>query len=344
MAGDLGNVWVRGGMIAGSETMSVRAFDGTDWSAWDSFNLTTPPNTPPVATIDDHSPHINEWSKIASWISYSDIEGNTATQYQFRDSGAGANSGYFWTPDNTHQPANTDITVMAGDLGNMWVRGGMIAGSETMSVRAFDGIDWSAWDSFNLTTPPNAPQVATINDHSLQINEWSKVAGWISYSDAEGNVATQYQFRDSGAGANSGYCWTPDNAHQPANTDITVMAGDLGNVWVRGGMIAGSETMSVRAFDGIDWSAWDSFNLTTRPINHAPIVTAADFPATHNQNIAASSLFSVSDAESDTITNYQFWDSTSDPTSVASQQTSNTSGGGTSQQASGARVCTRIIY
>ena len=34
-----------------------------------------------------------------------------------------------------------------------------------------------------------------------------------------------------------------------------------------------------------------------------------------NQNIAASSLFSVSDADGDAITKYQFWDSTSDPLS-----------------------------
>ena len=205
--------------------------------------------------------------------------------------------------------------MAATDLNNVWIRGGQVTGSETMWVRAFDGTDWSAWDTFNLTTLPNTPPVATIGDHSLQINEWSKIASWISYSDADGNAATQYQFRDSGASANSGYFWTPDNPHQPANTDITVMAGDLGNVWVRGGMVAGSETMSVRAFDGIDWSAWDSFTLTTRPINHAPIVTAPDFTASHNQNIAASSLFSVSDADNDTINNYQFWDSTADPTS-----------------------------
>ncbi|MBA2401005.1 MAG: M10 family metallopeptidase C-terminal domain-containing protein, partial [Bradyrhizobium sp.] len=49
--------------------------------------------------------------------------------------------------------------------------------------------------------------------------------------------------------------------------------------------------------------------------NHAPVVTASDFTATHNQNIAASSLFSVTDADSDTITSYQFWDSTADATS-----------------------------
>ena len=48
-----------------------------------------------------------------------------------------------------------------------------------------------AWDSFN--TPP----VVTINDHSLHNNEWSQVTNWISYSDADGNAATQYQFWDT---------------------------------------------------------------------------------------------------------------------------------------------------
>jgi hypothetical protein len=40
-AADLGNVWVRGGQAGGTKTMWVRAFDGTDWGAWDAFALTT---------------------------------------------------------------------------------------------------------------------------------------------------------------------------------------------------------------------------------------------------------------------------------------------------------------
>jgi hypothetical protein len=49
--------------------------------------------------------------------------------------------------------------------------------------------------------------------------------------------------------------------------------------------------------------------------NHAPVATAPDFTATHSQNIAASSLFSVTDADNDSITKYRFWDSTADPAS-----------------------------
>jgi hypothetical protein len=220
-------------------------------------------NTPPVATINDHSLATNEWSKVQSWISYSDAQGNPATQYQFWDGGTGANSGYFWTPDNAHHAAGTNITVAAADLGNVWIRGGQTGGSETMYVRAFDGTDWGAWDSFDFTTIANTPPVATIADHTLANNEWSKVQSWISYSDAQGNPATQYQFWDGGTGASSGYFWTPDNAHHAAGTNITVAAADLANVWVRGGAADGSETMWVRALDGTDWSAWDAFNLLT---------------------------------------------------------------------------------
>ena len=57
---------------------------------------------------------------------------------------------------------------------------------------------------------------------------------------------------------------------------------------------------------------------TSQPVayaNHTPVVTAPDFAASHNQNIAASALFSVTDGDGDTITNYQFWDSTTDPAS-----------------------------
>src|SRR5207249_748315 len=103
----------------------------------------------------------------------------------------------------------------------------------------------------------------SINDHSLKINEWAQVGNWLSYSDADGNAATKYQFWDSGSGASSGYFWTPSNAHHPANTAIEVAASDLANVWVRGGAITGSETLWVRAFDGHDWGNWDTFTLTT---------------------------------------------------------------------------------
>ena len=247
-----------------THSFTARAIDAAgNTSLASSVMAVTVVNTPPVATINNHSLDTNEWSQVASWVSYSDADGNPATQYQFWDGGTASNSGYFWTPDNPHHAANTAITVAASDLNSVWLRGGQTGVSETMWVRAFDGTDWSDWDSFTFTTLPNTPPVATINNHSLDTNEWSQVASWVSYSDADGNPATQYQFWDGGTASNSGYFWTPDNPHHAANTAITVAASDLNSVWLRGGQTGVSETMWVRAFDGTDWSVWDQFQLTT---------------------------------------------------------------------------------
>ena len=64
-------------------------------------------NTKPAVNANDHSLHLDQWSQVAGWISYSDADGNAATQYQFWDSGTGATSGYFWTPDQSPRMRRT---------------------------------------------------------------------------------------------------------------------------------------------------------------------------------------------------------------------------------------------
>lgn len=131
--------------------------------------------------------------------------------------------------------------------------------------RAFDGTVWGNWDTFTLNTLANNPPVATIANQFLQTNEWAQVQSWLSYSDADGDPATQYQFWDGNGAAASGYFWTAGNALQLANQPISVDANDLSNVWVRGGSATGSDTMWVRANDGISWGSWRQFTLTTTP-------------------------------------------------------------------------------
>src|SRR5262249_20938459 len=102
------------------------------------------------------------------------------------------------------------------------------------------GVGLQAEDIANIQTlygahtlQVNHAPVATIADHTLNANEWAQVKNWLSYSDADGNAATKYQFWDDGNAANSGYFWTSGNAHNPAGQAIEVAASDLANVWVR---------------------------------------------------------------------------------------------------------------
>jgi len=302
-ASDLSSVWVQGGTANGTDSLWVRAFDGHVWSNWDIFTLTTH-NDPPTVSVADHTVNWNEWAQVKYWISYSDSNGDAPTKYQFWDAGTGADSGYFWTPDNTHWAANTTIEVNASDLANAWVRGGTDNGSDSMWVRAFDGHEWSNWDVFTLTTH-NTPPVATISPYVLHFNEWAQVKDRLAYSDADGDAAVKYQFMDNGA--SSGYLWTPGNTHVAPNTTIEVAASDLANVWVRGGTDYSSQTMWVRGFDGKESSSWDGFTVMT---DDGPIITptSASTKSFANQSFAAGSLFTYSDPFGGAA-QYDFWNS-----------------------------------
>jgi transcription elongation GreA/GreB family factor len=314
-AAQLANVLVRGGSVAGSETMQIRAFDGKDWGAWDSFvfTTTTPPvqNRAPVATINDKSLQTNQTANIAGWVSYSDADGDAAVQYQIVDNGTAANSGALIGPNGAVVAAGTPLTVTAAQLANVLVRGGSVAGSETMQIRAFDGKDWGAWDSFKFTTTApavaNRAPVATIDDKSLKVNQWAKVADWLKYSDADGNAAVQYQFVDKYAPAASGYLWADGIGQVAANQVLTVNAADIGNVWVRGAQGGGWENMQVRAFDGTDWGAWDTFKVTTLP-NAAPVATINDFKVKANQWTKIADVLKYTDKNGDAAVQYQFMD------------------------------------
>lgn len=307
-AADLSQIWVRGGSAGGSETMWMRAFDGTDWGAWDSFTLTTIPNSPPVATISDQSLRVNDWARVSNWIAYSDADGEAATRYQFWDGGTSTTSGYFWNDAGSGRlAANTTLDVTAADLNKIWVRAGSVSGSETLWVRAFDGHDWGAWDSFTLTSQPNTAPVAGIADQSLHVDGWARASNLLSYSDADGDAATQYQFWDGGTGSTSACIWSDIGGGQQApSTAITVAASDVSKIWIHGGSTTGSDTMYVRAFDGHDWSAWDSFTVTSQ--NAAPDATIDDHSVHLNQWVRASNWLSSSDPDGDTVTQYQFWD------------------------------------
>src|SRR4051794_391757 len=79
-AADLDNVWLRaGGWGGATDTMWVRAFDGTGWGNWDQFILTTT-NTQPVASIADSSQHANTWAQIKYTLSYIDVDGDAAVK------------------------------------------------------------------------------------------------------------------------------------------------------------------------------------------------------------------------------------------------------------------------
>jgi len=310
MAGDLGNVWVRGDMVAGSETMSVRAFDGIDWSAWDSFTLTTRPiNHAPIVTAPDFTASHNQNIGASSLFSVSDADNDTINNYQFWDSTADPTSGH-WLVGGVAQGTNHAIDVTAAQLARTTFQSG--SGSDDLWIRANDGLLWSDWKEFHVNAPANHAATVTAPGFTASHNQNIAASSLFSVSDADNDTITNYQFWDSTTDPTSGH-WLVGGVAQGANQAIDVTAAQLSQTTFQSA--SGSDDLWVRAFDGINWSAWKEF-LVSAPIDAKPVVAGGNASLALNEVVAASSLFSVTDADNDTMTEYQFWDSTAAPASA----------------------------
>ena len=65
---DLSGVWFKRDGAPSTQTLWVRAYDGTDWSDWDDFTLTTRGNTPPTVSVEDQTMSVTgaQWRRLDS--------------------------------------------------------------------------------------------------------------------------------------------------------------------------------------------------------------------------------------------------------------------------------------
>src|SRR5438045_2923009 len=135
--------------------------------------------------------------------------------------------------------------------------------------------------------------LATVNDQTLVKNRWGQLSQWLSYLDAGGAPAVQYQFLDDGAGIGSAYFWLPGTGQQTAGATFAINAADLNDVWVRGGSASGTDAMRVTATDGTTQGADDAFNITTVS-NTGPVATINDQTVIKNRWYRVSQWLSYS--------------------------------------------------
>jgi serralysin len=288
---------------AGADALSVRAFDGKAWSDWTFFHVTAP-DQPPVVTPRNVSAGQNVSLAASSLFSVTDADHDPITAYQFFDNSAASNSGHFIV-NGVAKATGTIIDVSASQLAQTSFHTG--TAPDSISVRAFDGVAWSAWTSLKVTTAVNHAPVVVSSDVVTSQGAVLRAAGLFTVTDADHNAITAYQFMDYSTAANSGH-FVVNDATQGANTLINVSAAQLGQTTFVAG--AAPDILAVRAFDGSAWSAWSQFDVSTS--NHIPIITTQS--ATISPHLGAPQ-FSATDPDHDPITMYQCWDNTADPAS-----------------------------
>jgi Ca2+-binding RTX toxin-like protein len=291
---------VRYQLASTTDSLWVRATDGWNWSEWKSLTVAPPPNAAPNVAGISQLPGKGTTSIAAgSLLSFSDSDSDPIVSYQFWDENAGG--GYF-TVGGVAQSANTAITVAVGDIAD--VRYQLGSTTDTLWVRASDGLAWSEWTSLVVTPPQNrVPIVSGLNQWPTKGTTSLAAGSLLSYSDADGDAVVSYMFWDESTG---GGHFTVNGAVQGANTAITVAAANIADVRYQLG--ATTDTVWVRAFDGIAWSEWASV-IVTPPANRAPTVAGVNqTPGKGTTSLAASGLLNASDPDGDAVVSYMFWD------------------------------------
>jgi hypothetical protein len=216
------------------------------------------------------------------------------------------------------QAAGTVIDITAAQLAQTSFVSGLV--SDNLQIRAFDGLAWSAadnaaWAPFSVTVANAAPVVGTTNVTRAHFQSYA-LSSLIPVSDADGDTITKYQLWDSTRDPNSGY-FMVNGQVMAAGTVIEITAAQLPQtVFVTG---SAGDRLEARAFDGLAWSAadtaaWSPFTVTVAA-NNLPSPITHDINTTAGQTFALSALFQVNDADGDSMTRYQLWDSTADPNS-----------------------------
>jgi Ca2+-binding RTX toxin-like protein len=309
-----------------ADSLQVRAFDGTDWSAadnaqWTPITVITASNTPPTlqltGTIGGGTNNPIALSDMLSFLHLTDVDHDSMTKVQLWDSTVNPFSGY-WAINGVAQSASRVIEVDASQFAQVTYVTGQL--SDNLQMRAFDGIDWSAadnapWAPFTFVVQNTAPDVVT-SDVNAQHGRTLALSSLIAATDDDGYPVIRYQLWDSSRDPNSGH-FIINGVAQAAGTVIDITPAQFAQASFVTGKV--SDSLQVRAFDGVDWSAadnvsWSPFNVNVTSYT-APTLNTADKNTTANQTFTLSSLFSVNDPDGDTMTRYQLWDSTADPNS-----------------------------
>ncbi len=150
----------------------------------------------------------------------------------------------------------------------------------------------------------------TLNGQTLSEGQTISGSSFVnSISDSAKRSITEYSIYDSGA---DGGHFVLNGVKLSDGAWHTLTTAQFAELQYVAGANAGSETISIQAFDGSQWSSAYSTTAATKAPS-PPSVTAASQTVTEGQKLAASSLIaSTSDPNGKSITTYALMDSGTD--------------------------------
>ena len=206
-------------------------------------------NQAPLVTASNVIMSNNQSVAASLLFTATDPDGDTITTYALKDV---TGNGHF-VVNGVSQATNVEIDLTATQLAQTTYQAGA-AGSDQISIRASDGTLWSAWQSSTVAVD-RAP-VVTAQNKTLVHNQTVAASSLFTAADPDGNTITTYALKDV---TGNGH-FVVNGVTQATNVEIDLTAAQLAQTTY----VAGSATdqLSVRASDGMYWSAWQGVTAT----------------------------------------------------------------------------------
>ncbi len=281
---------------------------------------------PPSVNITRKEVEITDSNLLSSMIETLDLDGNPITRYRFRDNGFLNYSGYF-SVSGVKQAAGVWIEVTAAQLSQVRYHAALIEASENIGVQVYDGNFWSNADYDTITSIPfnGYRPVVTVANGSILETENRKISNGdfsvlggtnlFKVTDQDGDAPVRFYFVDRATNGVSGY-FVLNGVAKPQAQFFLVEASEINSLrYVGGSYGPTSEKIGVMAYDGKFWSNLVEFNMNTTPNLFAPVVTPRDISGPLGGVLPASDLFTVTDADGNSIKRVWFLDTGVNPTS-----------------------------
>jgi hypothetical protein len=297
----------RGGTPDGTDSVTgVENFQFADGMFAGSSLL---PNHAPVLTAPSANVSGTAGQSFAasSLFSATDLDGDALVFYLYDNT---PNSGHF-VVNGTVVSGGTIYAVTAAQLAQTSFVAGTAGASDDLMLTAYDGKDFSNHVEIHVNVAAASNHAPVLTAPSANVaataGQTLAAASLFSGTDADGDTLTYYIFNNT-QNVNSGH-FSVNGTVVPNGTIYAVTSAQLAQTSFVAGTAGASDDLMLTAYDGKAFSNHAEIHVNVSAVtNHAPVLTApsANVSATAGQSIAASSLFSGTDADGDALTYYLY--------------------------------------
>jgi hypothetical protein len=212
------------------------------------------------------------------------VASQAVTEYQIYDIGTGGATADVFeignTPESAQSAANA-LTLSAAQMASAELIAGSSPGTDTVEVRASNGEYWGDWASFTINITAASPSVAapigtatsiaslSSSSFTATVQETVAASSLVTIGNSTGDNISQYSFEDAGGNGH----FTLAGLVEPNGQAFTVSANELNSVQYIAGSAAGTDTLTVDAYDATA-NIW-------LPAASVSAVTAASVPFTN---------------------------------------------------------------